>query len=197
LFWVDRIHRSSFNQRGSGRKNFGRRFLYKCDRGDEAVTHPDDGLDELRIVRIVAEQVAELTDSGINAVFSIDEDFALPEPVSDLAARDQLAFSRGEQDEQFQRLTLDAQGVAVTEELERSTVKPEVTEMIDKAAQGILLCGGSMTQCRRKRPDLKGFAGSPKLHLRLHPLSIAPASIPTSLWAAGDSGQGEEGHENK
>jgi hypothetical protein len=135
----------------------------------------------LRIVRVVAEQVAELTDSRIDAVLGIDEDFALPEPSGDLAARDQLAFPRGEQDEQFQRLTLDAQGLAVTEQLERSAVKREVTEMIDKTAQGILLRGGSMTQCRRKKPDLKGFGGSPKLHLRLHPRFIAPARIPSSF----------------
>ena len=99
----------------------------------------------MRTVGIVAEQVAELTDGGIDAVFGIDEDFARPEAIGDLGASDELTFSRGEQDEQFQRLTLDAQGVAVAEELERSAVKPEVTELIDEAAQGILLCGGIMT----------------------------------------------------
>lgn len=69
--------------------------------------------------------------------------------------------------------------------------------MIDEAAQGTLLRGGSMTQCLRKKLDLKEFGGSPKLHLRLHPLFIAPARIAISFVAAGDSGQGEEGHENK
>jgi hypothetical protein len=39
--------------------------------------------------------------------------------------------------------------------LERSAVKPEVTELIGEAAQGILLRGGSMTQSLRKKPDLK------------------------------------------
>jgi hypothetical protein len=53
-----------------------------------------------------------------------------------------LAFPGGEQDEQLQGLTLDAHGVATTEELERPAVKPEVAELIDKAAQGILLRGG-------------------------------------------------------
>ena len=129
------------------------------------------------MVRIVAELVAELTDGGIDAVFGIDEDFARPEPIGDLVTSDELPFARGEQDEQLHGLTLNAQGVAVTEKLERSAVKPEVTELIDEAAQGTLLRGGSMTQCRRKKPDLKGFGGSPKLHLRLHPLSIAPAPI--------------------
>jgi hypothetical protein len=84
-------------------------------------------------------------------------------------------------------------GVAITEELERSAVKPEVAELIDKAAQGILLRGGSMTQCLRKKPDLKGFGGSPKLHLRLHPLFIAPVRIAVQFrGTAGNSGQGEE-----
>jgi hypothetical protein len=83
-----------------------------------------------------------------------------------------LAFPGGEQDEQLHGLTLYAQGVAVTKELERSAVKPEVTELIDEAAQGALLRGESMTQCRRKTPDLKGFGGSPKLHLGFTPYSL-------------------------
>jgi hypothetical protein len=82
--------------------------------------------------------------------------------------------------------------MAVTEELERPAVKAEFTELIDKAAQGTLLRGGSMTQCRSKRPELKGFFGSPKLHLRLHPLFIAWPQIAISFVAAGDSGQGEK-----
>ena len=129
------------------------------------------------MVGIVAEQVAELTDGGIDAVFGINEDFARPEPIGDLATSDELTFPGGEQDEQLQGLTLDAHGVAITEELERSAVKPEVAELVDEAAQGTLLRGGSMTQCLRKKPDLKGFGGSPKLHLRLHPLFIAPVQI--------------------
>jgi hypothetical protein len=88
-----------------------------------------------------------------------------------------LTFPGGEQNQQLHRLTLDAQRVAAAEELERSAVKPEVTELIDEAAQGTLLRGGSMTECLRKRLDLKAFGGSPKLHLRLHPLFIAPARI--------------------
>ena len=125
--------------------SIGRRFLNSGDGCDEAVTLADDGPDKLRIVGIVAEQVAELTDGGIDAVFGIDEDFARPEPIGDLAASDELTFPGGEQNEQLQRLTLDAQGVAAAEELERSAVKPEVTELIDEAAQGTLLRGGSMT----------------------------------------------------
>ena len=54
-----------------------------------------------------------------------------------------------------------------------------------------------MTQSRRKRPDLKGFATSPKLYLRLHPRFIAWARIAVSFVAAGDSGQGGTEHENK
>ena len=67
--------------------------------------------------------------------------------------------------------------MAVTEELERSAVKPEVAEMIDETAQGSLLCAGMITQCRRKKPDLKGFGASPKLHPPVHLLSIAQARI--------------------
>jgi hypothetical protein len=139
------------------------------DGGDETVTPADDGLDKLRIVGIVAEQVAELTDGGIDAVLGIDEDFARPEPIGDFAASDELTFPGGEQDEQLHRLALDAQGAAVAEQLERPAVEPEVTELIDKTAQGTLLRGGSMTQCGRKKPDRKGLGGSPKIQFRLHP----------------------------
>ena len=86
--------------------------------------------------------MAEFTDGGVDAVFGIDEDLGRPEASGDLLARDELTVAFGEQDEQLQRLTLDAHGVAITEELERAAVKPEVAELIDKAAQGILLRGG-------------------------------------------------------
>ena len=79
------------------------------------------------------------------------------------------------------KLTFDTQGVAVTEELERSAIETELTELIDKAAQVTLLRGGFTTQARRKRSDLKGFVRSPKLYLRLHPLFIARARIAVSF----------------
>src|SRR5271168_4840914 len=69
LFFRRRDDRSSFNQSGSGPNSLGRRFLNSGDGCYEAVAHADDGLDELRVVGIVAEQVAERTDGGIDAVF--------------------------------------------------------------------------------------------------------------------------------
>jgi hypothetical protein len=92
---LDRIHRSSFNQSDSRSKSFGRRFVKSGDGGDETITPADDSLDKLRIVGIVAEQVAELTDGGIDTVFGIDEDFARPEPIGDFAASDELTFPGG------------------------------------------------------------------------------------------------------
>ena len=81
----------------------------------------------------------------------------------------------------LKKLTFDTHGVAVTEELERSAIETELTELIDKAAQVTLLRGGFTTQARRKRSDLKGFVRSPKLYLRLHPLFIARARIAVSF----------------
>ncbi len=174
MFFRRRDDRSSFNQSGSGPNSLGRRFLNSGDGCYEAVAHADNGLDELRVVGIVAVQVAELTDGGIDAVFGIDEHFARPEPIGDFAASDERAFPRGEQDEQLDEFTLNAQELP----LRRSpAVKTEFAELIDKAPQGPLLRGEGMPQCRRQRSDLKGFSGSPKLHLRLHPLFIAWARI--------------------
>jgi hypothetical protein len=62
-----------------------------------------------------------------------------------------LTFPGGEQDEQLHGLALDSQGLAVAEELVRSAVKPEVTEMINKAAQGTLLRGGVSLSVAGKR----------------------------------------------
>jgi hypothetical protein len=169
---LDWIHRG---------RNFGRLLLKRHNGCNEAVALADYGLDKLRIVGIVAEQVAELTDGGIDAVFGVDEDFARSEAIGNFAASDELTFPRREQDEQLHGLALNTQGAAVTEELERSAVEAELTELIDKAAQGTLLRGGIMTQSRRKRPDLKGFVRSPKLYLRLHPLFIARARIAVSF----------------
>ena len=173
---LDRVKRSWFHRSGCGWNSFGRRCLNSGDGGDEAVAHADDGLDELRIVGIVAEKVPELTDSCIDAVFGIDEDFARPEPFGDLGASDELTFSRGKQDEQLHGLTLYAQGVPVTEELERSAVQPEVAEMIDEAAQGSS-CGGNYDPVSQEKARFKRGWRFTKTSPPVHLLSIAQARI--------------------
>jgi hypothetical protein len=109
----------------------------------------------LRIVGIVAEQIAEFADGGVDAVFGIDEDFARPKPSGDFATSDELTFSGSEQDEQFQGFTLDAQGTAVAEELERSAVKPEVAELIGEAAQGIPPARGKYDSVSQEKARFK------------------------------------------
>jgi hypothetical protein len=108
-----------------------------------------------------------------------------------------LTLSRGEQDEQLHGLTLYAQGVPVTEELERSAVKPEVAEMIDETAQGSLLCPEIMTQCRRKKLDLKGFGASPKLHLQFTSYPLRRHESQSSFVGSRRFRPRRKGHENK
>ena len=96
---------------GGRRKGIRRRFFDGDCGSDEAIAHAGDGLDELRIFGVVAKEMAELADGGVDAVFGVDEDFARPEALGDLCAGDELALARDEQDEQLHRLALDAQGI--------------------------------------------------------------------------------------
>ena len=61
-------------------------------RCNEPVSHAGDSLYETRSFSVVAEEVTELADGGVNAVFSVDEDPAGPEALGNLVAGDELAF---------------------------------------------------------------------------------------------------------
>ena len=74
--------------------------------------------------------MAELADGGIDAVLSIDEDFAGPEALGDFGAGDELTFAGGEEDEQLHRLAFDAQRFAVAQQLKAAAVKLEVAELV-------------------------------------------------------------------
>ena len=60
-------------------------------RRNEPITEAGDSLDELRVFRVIAEQVTELANGRVDPVFGIDEDFARPQPSRNLSPRDQLA----------------------------------------------------------------------------------------------------------
>ena len=81
--------------------------MHFSDRADEAIALADDGLNEARLIGIVAEGLADFTDGSIDAVLGIDEHFAAPEVFGNFAAGDDIAFAGGEEDEQLHRLSLE------------------------------------------------------------------------------------------
>jgi hypothetical protein len=106
------------------------------DGRDETIAHARYGLDELRILRIVAEEMAELADGGVDAMFGIDEDFAGPEALRDFSAGDKLTLARGEQDQELHWLALETYRVAVVEQFEGSAVEAKIAKTIDDAGRG-------------------------------------------------------------
>lgn len=118
------------------------------DRRDQTVSLALDGLDILRMVRIVAQAMAELADGGIDAVLGVDEDLSRPEPPGDFRARHQAALARGQQDQQLHGFALDAQRMAVAAQLEAAAVQLELADLHDGAGQGAghgnLLRGGKV-----------------------------------------------------
>jgi hypothetical protein len=62
-------------------------------RRDKAVTHAGHRLDEFRIFGVVAQEVTQLADGGVDAVLGVDEDFAGPKALGNLGAGHKLALA--------------------------------------------------------------------------------------------------------
>jgi hypothetical protein len=101
----------------SGCRRSGSRFGWRVGRDirrnrrngcDEAIAHSGDCLDKTRFGRIVVQEVAKLSNGGIDAVFGIYEDFTRPQALGDLGAGYQLSFARDQEDEEFHGLAFDA-----------------------------------------------------------------------------------------
>ena len=73
---------------------------------DEPIATPRDGLDERRVVRIVAERSAQAFDGGVQAVLEVDERAVGPETLPQLVARDDVAGPLEHQPENLERLLL-------------------------------------------------------------------------------------------
>lgn len=98
--------------------------------GDEAVSLAGDGLDEARVVGIVAQGLADLADGSVDAVFGVDENIFAPEAVDDFLAGDDGTLLFGEQQKEFERDAFELQSAAVAPQLEAVTVELEFTEMV-------------------------------------------------------------------
>lgn len=76
------------------------------DQDHESISLPRQGLDEARILRIVAERFTNLPHHRVDAVLHLDEPRFTPQRVLNLAARDQLARARHQQAQELHGLIL-------------------------------------------------------------------------------------------
>ena len=119
-----------------GRRLFWLLCFDSLYRRDETISHARHCLDELRIFGVVAENVAELADGCVDAVFGIDENLTGPEVLRDLGASDELVLAGDQQDKELHRLALKTKRVAVAEQLKGSAIEAEITEFVDGAGHG-------------------------------------------------------------
>src|SRR5579885_2025295 len=68
---------------------------------DEAIPLASDRLNELRLLRIVPQRLANFVDCCIDPMLSVYEDIFSPEPVHDLLPGGHAAVLLDQQDEQF------------------------------------------------------------------------------------------------
>ena len=81
--------------------------------GNEAVSLAGDSLDEARLFGIIAQDLADLADGGVDSVFGIDEDVLAPEAIDDFLAGGDAALFLNEKEEEFHRDALQFQHAAM------------------------------------------------------------------------------------
>ena len=119
---------------GRNIRRFGRLGDLRIDRRndcDEPVTRSGDCLHKLRQVGAVPKGLANFADCRVDSVFDVDEDFLLPQALSDLITGNDLAMPGDEEDEEFERFPLEFQPATFSAELKSPAVKAEVAELID------------------------------------------------------------------
>jgi hypothetical protein len=70
--------------------------------GDEPVTLADDGFQDMGLVRVVPQSIAQFVDGGIDAVAGVYVDVVSPEALADLFSSDQPALILDEKNEKLQ-----------------------------------------------------------------------------------------------
>jgi hypothetical protein len=96
--------------------------------GYEPVTLSRDCHYESWGIRVVAKRLPNFPYRGINAGLAIWGNPLSPDPIHDLAARDQLTASFGKQEEQIERDALQVHDPAATAEFVGAAVKFEICE---------------------------------------------------------------------
>jgi hypothetical protein len=117
---------------GWSRSSFGRTLGGRNpqDRRRETVAFTGDSFHIARVLGFVAKNLANLPNSGVDAVLGIDEDFTRPEVLGNFGSGYELAIACKQQDQQLHRLAFEPDRMVVPEEFEPAAIKPEVAELI-------------------------------------------------------------------
>ena len=75
--------------------------------------------------------MANFADSGVDAVFGVDEDFCTPETFGNFRPGDELAIAGGQQDQQLHRLAFELEGSTGAREFKAVAIQLEVAEFED------------------------------------------------------------------
>ena len=110
------------------------------DGSDEAIAHARHGLNKQRGLGVIAEGEAYFANGCIDAVFRVDEDFAVPEFFGDFSASDEATVGFDEKQKQLHRLAFDLQGAAFAEEFEAAGIEPKVAKFEDRKGHESGLC---------------------------------------------------------
>ena len=99
---------------------------------DETVAFAGDGLEKAWLVGILAKNLADFANGGIDTGLGVDKDIFPPKAVDDFLAGDDLSFFSEQQDQQLHGDAFNFQDVRVALELEGKWVQLEVSEAVDE-----------------------------------------------------------------
>jgi hypothetical protein len=97
--------------------------------GDKAISLSNHGFYKTGRIRVIAQNSADFSNGGVNAVVDIEKDILTPKLVGDLLARYQLAAPLGQQDKQLHGELFQAQQAFTPSQPITGLVKCEIAEM--------------------------------------------------------------------
>jgi len=87
--WNGLSHHRSLRGTGHvGRRVLGDRGIPDGHRRDEPVSPAGDGLDEVRVLRVVSQHLPDLADRVVNAVIRVEKNALAPDSLDNLIPRD-------------------------------------------------------------------------------------------------------------
>ena len=97
----------------------------------ESIALPRYGLHEAGVLRVIAEDLTDLADGGVDAVLGVHKDFAVPQALDYFGSGDEMAIPGCQQNEQLHRFSFQLEAAAPTGELKAVAIHLEVAEFKD------------------------------------------------------------------
>jgi hypothetical protein len=95
----------------------------------ETIPSAKDGLDVLRVPRVISEGIANFSDGGVNAVISIEVAIFSPQSLNDLLAANQPSIFPDQEDEQIHGDAFHAHRFPGASQLIPAYVQDELSEL--------------------------------------------------------------------